>query len=123
MQTIGLVGGMSWESSLVYYRDLNVGVQERLGGLARLQLAQDQQVQLGRGQLGRVGGQGVQRTGQCGAQGGQGGEGVSCAVWGACHCGRACGDARGYRARQAVPTRVISLVLSCAVAEQQSRQF
>ncbi len=34
MQTIGLVGGMSWESSLVYYRDLNVGVQERLGGLS-----------------------------------------------------------------------------------------
>jgi aspartate racemase len=34
VQTIGLVGGMSWESSLVYYRDLNVGVQERLGGLS-----------------------------------------------------------------------------------------
>ena len=34
MQTIGLVGGMSWESSAVYYRDLNVGVQERLGGLS-----------------------------------------------------------------------------------------
>lgn len=34
MKTIGLVGGMSWESSLVYYRDLNLGVQERLGGLS-----------------------------------------------------------------------------------------
>ena len=34
MQTIGLVGGMSWESSLVYYRDLNLGVRERLGGLS-----------------------------------------------------------------------------------------
>lgn len=34
MQTIGLVGGMSWESSLVYYRDLNVGVRDRLGGLS-----------------------------------------------------------------------------------------
>ena len=34
MQTIGLIGGMSWESSAVYYRDLNVGVQERLGGLS-----------------------------------------------------------------------------------------
>jgi len=34
VQTIGLVGGMSFESSLVYYRDLNVGVQERLGGLS-----------------------------------------------------------------------------------------
>lgn len=34
VQTIGLIGGMSWESSLVYYRDLNLGVQERLGGLS-----------------------------------------------------------------------------------------
>lgn len=34
MQTIGLVGGMSWESTAVYYRDLNVGVRERLGGLS-----------------------------------------------------------------------------------------
>lgn len=34
MQTIGLVGGMSFQSTLVYYRDLNLGVQERLGGLA-----------------------------------------------------------------------------------------
>jgi len=34
VQTIGLVGGMSWESSLVYYRDLNRGVHDRLGGLS-----------------------------------------------------------------------------------------
>jgi aspartate racemase len=34
MQTIGLVGGMSWESTAVYYRDLNVGVRDRLGGLS-----------------------------------------------------------------------------------------
>src|SRR4051794_35391394 len=34
MKTIGLVGGMSWESSAVYYRDLNLGVSKRLGGLA-----------------------------------------------------------------------------------------
>jgi aspartate racemase len=33
-RTIGLVGGMSWESSAVYYRDLNLGVRQRLGGLA-----------------------------------------------------------------------------------------
>ena len=33
MQTIGLVGGMSWESSAEYYKLLNVGVEERLGGL------------------------------------------------------------------------------------------
>ncbi len=31
--SIGLVGGMSWESSLVYYQLLNVGVEDRLGGL------------------------------------------------------------------------------------------
>jgi len=34
VKTIGLVGGMSWESSAVYYRDLNLGVQDRVGGLA-----------------------------------------------------------------------------------------
>ena len=34
MKTIGLVGGMSWESSAAYYRDLNLGMRERLGGLS-----------------------------------------------------------------------------------------
>lgn len=33
MKTIGLIGGMSWESSLLYYRLINQGVRERLGGL------------------------------------------------------------------------------------------
>jgi aspartate racemase len=33
MKTIGLLGGMSWESSLHYYRLLNEGVKARLGGL------------------------------------------------------------------------------------------
>ena len=33
MKTIGLIGGMSWESSLLYYRLLNEGVKARLGGL------------------------------------------------------------------------------------------
>ena len=32
MQTIGLIGGMSWESSAHYYRLVNQGVRERLGG-------------------------------------------------------------------------------------------
>ncbi|HXQ46239.1 MAG TPA: amino acid racemase, partial [Caulobacteraceae bacterium] len=32
MRTLGLLGGMSWESSAVYYRRLNEGVRERLGG-------------------------------------------------------------------------------------------
>ena len=33
VQTIGLIGGMSWESSAAYYHDLNLGVEKRLGGL------------------------------------------------------------------------------------------
>lgn len=33
MLTIGLIGGMSWESSLEYYRLLNTSVEELLGGL------------------------------------------------------------------------------------------
>lgn len=33
MTTIGLIGGMSWESTAVYYRLLNEGVRTRLGGL------------------------------------------------------------------------------------------
>ena len=33
MKTIGLIGGMSWESSVVYYRLINEGVRSRLGGL------------------------------------------------------------------------------------------
>lgn len=32
MKTIGMIGGMSWESSLAYYRLVNQGVKERLGG-------------------------------------------------------------------------------------------
>ncbi len=41
MKTIGLVGGMSWESTVHYYRLLNEEVKARLGGLhsARLVLA------------------------------------------------------------------------------------
>lgn len=33
MKTIGLLGGLSWESSAVYYRLINQGVQQRLGGV------------------------------------------------------------------------------------------
>lgn len=32
MKAIGLLGGMSWESSALYYRLLNEGVRDRLGG-------------------------------------------------------------------------------------------
>lgn len=33
MKTIGMLGGMSWESTLTYYRLVNERVKERLGGL------------------------------------------------------------------------------------------
>ena len=33
MKTIGLIGGMSWESSIEYYRIINETVREKLGGL------------------------------------------------------------------------------------------
>jgi len=32
MRTIGLLGGMSWESSLEYYKIVNQKVKELLGG-------------------------------------------------------------------------------------------
>src|SRR3954465_13092107 len=33
MRTIGLLGGMSWESTIEYYRMLNEAVRDRVGGL------------------------------------------------------------------------------------------
>ena len=33
MKTIGLIGGMSWESTALYYRIINEAVHEQLGGL------------------------------------------------------------------------------------------
>lgn len=39
MKTIGLIGGMSWESTAQYYRQINEGVRERLGGLHSAQIA------------------------------------------------------------------------------------
>ena len=33
MKTIGLIGGMSWESTQFYYQQINRAVRERLGGL------------------------------------------------------------------------------------------
>ncbi|UCL88598.1 MULTISPECIES: aspartate/glutamate racemase family protein [Pseudomonas] len=33
MKTIGLIGGMSWESTIPYYRQINERIKERLGGL------------------------------------------------------------------------------------------
>lgn len=33
MKTIGLIGGMSWESTITYYQLINQAVQKRLGGV------------------------------------------------------------------------------------------
>ena len=33
MKTIGLLGGMSWESTVGYYRAINEGIKNALGGL------------------------------------------------------------------------------------------
>jgi len=33
MKTLGVLGGMSWESTLVYYRLINQGIARRFGGL------------------------------------------------------------------------------------------
>jgi len=39
MKTIGLLGGMSWESTAHYYRLLNQGINEKLGGLHSAKIA------------------------------------------------------------------------------------
>ena len=39
MKTIGLLGGMSWESTLGYYRAINEGVKSALGGLHSAKIA------------------------------------------------------------------------------------
>ena len=39
MKTIGLLGGMSWESTLGYYRAINEGIKTELGGLHSAKIA------------------------------------------------------------------------------------
>ena len=39
MKTIGLLGGMSWESTLSYYKALNQGIKQKLGGLHSAKIA------------------------------------------------------------------------------------
>jgi aspartate racemase len=39
MKTIGLLGGMSWESTELYYRWINEGVKQQLGGLHSARIA------------------------------------------------------------------------------------
>ena len=38
MKTIGLIGGMSWESTDLYYQGLNKGIQSHLGGFHSAQI-------------------------------------------------------------------------------------
>ncbi len=38
MRTIGLIGGMSWESTVGYYQLINKGVKDKLGGLHSAQV-------------------------------------------------------------------------------------
>ena len=39
MKTIGLLGGMSWESTVHYYQIINEEVQDKLGGLHSAKIA------------------------------------------------------------------------------------
>jgi aspartate racemase len=39
MKTIGLIGGMSWESTATYYELINRGIADRLGGLHSARIA------------------------------------------------------------------------------------
>ena len=39
MQTIGLLGGMSWESTELYYRSINEQVKKKMGGLHSAKIA------------------------------------------------------------------------------------
>ncbi len=39
MKTIGLLGGMSWESTIPYYRIANQAIKEKLGGLHSAKIA------------------------------------------------------------------------------------
>ncbi len=39
MKTIGLLGGMSWESTALYYQLINEGIKARLGGLHSARIA------------------------------------------------------------------------------------
>jgi aspartate racemase len=39
MKTIGLLGGMSWQSTLGYYRAINEGITNKLGGLHSAKIA------------------------------------------------------------------------------------
>ncbi|MDG0998476.1 MAG: amino acid racemase, partial [Gammaproteobacteria bacterium] len=39
MKKIGMLGGMSWESTAKYYEQVNIGIREKLGGLHSAKIA------------------------------------------------------------------------------------
>jgi aspartate racemase len=39
MKTVGLLGGMSWESTICYYRAINEGIKNTIGGLHSAKIA------------------------------------------------------------------------------------
>ncbi|BCL76214.1 aspartate racemase [Jeongeupia sp. HS-3] len=41
MKTIGLIGGMSWESTVVYYQEINRRITQRLGGVHSARIVVD----------------------------------------------------------------------------------
>src|SRR5689334_18927442 len=41
MRKLGIIGGMSWSSTALYYEHINRGVAQRLGGLHSAQLAME----------------------------------------------------------------------------------
>ncbi len=41
MKTIGLIGGTGWLSTIEYYRELNLGINKRLGGLSSARIILD----------------------------------------------------------------------------------
>src|SRR5262245_59158422 len=47
MKTIGLIGGMSWESTRLYYDAINVEVRTRIGGLHSADFAPIAELQAG----------------------------------------------------------------------------
>lgn len=40
MKKIGMIGGVSWESTAVYYKLMNEAIRDKLGGLTSAQLIQ-----------------------------------------------------------------------------------
>ena len=89
MRTLGLIGGMTWHSTVDYYRLINEGVQERLGGshsadllLLSIDFEPVEEMQ-GRGDwagMGRLMGEWARRLEGAGAEGSSSAR-TPCTVW------------------------------------------